>query len=313
MKPNMISFALVLCICSIFLFFPSTCFTGAKKGLELWFFTLIPSLYPFLVVTNTILLSELFLSLCKVLKPIFCPLFAVSENGCFPLLVGLLSGYPMGAKACADLVKENKISLSEGQYLLCFVNNPSPIFLLCYISQICLKCPQYCFYFYGILLLSACLVSFCYRLKYKTKKFSHPSQEQLYRTQPSARKVIDKAMRNASRTMTSIGGYIIFCSILTHTIQTAPHLSVALKIGILALIELSIGSHAICQFAFPLHIKIILTLTVASFGGLCSVLQTHSVIAESGLSIKKYIFAKLLQSLLVSILALGFTWKVLSL
>ena len=43
----------------ILLFFPSLVFEGAKMGLNLWFFTLVPTLLPFMVFSNILIQSRL--------------------------------------------------------------------------------------------------------------------------------------------------------------------------------------------------------------------------------------------------------------
>ena len=39
----------------ILLFFPGLVFEGAKMGLNLWFFTLVPTLLPFMVFSNILI------------------------------------------------------------------------------------------------------------------------------------------------------------------------------------------------------------------------------------------------------------------
>ena len=55
--------------------------------------------------------------------------------GSYALLLGLICGYPMGAKLTADLFREGKITKSEAQYLLTFCNNPGPVFISSIFSQ----------------------------------------------------------------------------------------------------------------------------------------------------------------------------------
>ena len=43
----------------ILLFFPGLVFEGAKMGLNLWFFTLVPTLLPFMVFSNILIQSRL--------------------------------------------------------------------------------------------------------------------------------------------------------------------------------------------------------------------------------------------------------------
>lgn len=55
---------------------------------------------------------------------------------CF--LLGMLCGYPMGAKLASDMYESHKISRREAEYLTTFCNNASPSFIITYLGQICL-------------------------------------------------------------------------------------------------------------------------------------------------------------------------------
>lgn len=66
-------------------------------------------------------------------------LTGLSGEGAYAFVLGLLCGYPMGAKLTADLYHAGKISRQESEYLLTFCNNPSPAFLVTYVGQICLE------------------------------------------------------------------------------------------------------------------------------------------------------------------------------
>ena len=120
---------------------PKEAFDGARSGLFLWFETLLPTLFPFMVLTNLLLHTQALSYITQVLKPILCPIFKVSETGSFAILCGFLCGYPMGAKVIASLCREQRISRSEGQYLLSFCNNTSPMFLLNYVILSALHLP----------------------------------------------------------------------------------------------------------------------------------------------------------------------------
>ena len=50
------------------------------------------------------------------------------------LLCGLLCGYPVGARLCADFRQRGQISPLEADCLLAICNHPSPMFLLGYVK-----------------------------------------------------------------------------------------------------------------------------------------------------------------------------------
>jgi sporulation integral membrane protein YlbJ len=74
--------------------------------------------------TNLIPLAGKYLG--KIMKPVF------NEPGesAIAIIIGTISGYPVGAKVVCSLVRENKISKEEAERLLAFCNNSGPLFIL---------------------------------------------------------------------------------------------------------------------------------------------------------------------------------------
>ena len=80
------------------LLFPSEVFEGAKSGLLLWFLTVLPTLFPFLLISRLLLDSCACSLLNKLLAPVISRLFGISAQGSFAFIVGFLCGYPMGQR-----------------------------------------------------------------------------------------------------------------------------------------------------------------------------------------------------------------------
>ena len=304
MKKQKLTVFLLLSLLLCFFFFPTLCFSGAKGGLTLWFYTIIPSLLPFLIVSNLILHLNLLPYLTPILAPVFQKLFSVSKAGCYPILIGLLSGYPMGAKACADLVRKGEIAKKEGQYLLSFVNNASPMFITSFVASQSLKLPSMQYIFYGLILGSAYLCSLVSGLIFYKKTSS--SIKTNTETSPNIKNncfsfsaALDASILDSFTTITKVGGFIILFSILGEFVLALPSYLGFLRYLLLCTLEITTAIHFISLSAYSSTIKIILILATTTFGGLSGLFQTQSVIAGSGLSLTYYIFTKLFQSLLV--------------
>lgn len=291
----------------ILFLFPSICFSGAKKGLELWFNILLPSLLPFLILSNLILTLDLLSYIVPGLSILFSGIFGVSKIACYPVLLGFLSGFPIAAKSCADLVKDNKISVQEGQYLLCFVNNASPMFITTYLSCQCIKMPQYKFYIYGIIICSSFLTSLVYRIFIPHSHTCTSLSDHLTTCSDSSLsfvQALDHSILQSTRILIKIGGYIILFSILTSLILSLPNIPDTLRFFSLSVLELTNGSYHLNISSLTLESKIILSIAMTAFGGFCSIFQTQSVIAKSGLSIKTYVIFKFIQAILTVPLSL---------
>ena len=103
---------------------------SCRYGLRLCAELIIPSLFPFFILSG--LLSRLGLPslLGRVLAPAAARLFRVSGTGATAFFIGLTGGYPLGAAYIADLLQEGSISTPEAEKLLAFCNNSGPAFLL---------------------------------------------------------------------------------------------------------------------------------------------------------------------------------------
>lgn len=301
-------------LCIIFIF-PTPSYEGAKRGLLMWFDTVLPTLLPFIIISNLIIGMQITRILSKFLYPFLRLIFKVSPNGSYPILIGFLSGIPVGAKATADLVERGDIGKEEGQYLLSFCNNPSPMFIMSFIAISQLKQPSIRFHLLIINLLSAILGSFvCFRMgslfKHKQKSINTLSIQELTSSttnQDTSIKfdfgVLDKAIMDGFEVLTKVGGYIILFSIPAEIISSLSTVNYFIKVISLGLLEITTGINHIANTSLDLNTKIILIVTITAFGGLSGMTQTKSVISNTKLSIVTYFKNKIVHMLIAFALA----------
>ena len=101
-----------------------------REGLALCAHSVVPSLFPFFVLTSCILSSKRAVSLLSLPLHPLARLLGVSPEGAIAFLFGSLFGFPIGARVIAEGVRHGKISIEEGERLLLFCNNASPAFLI---------------------------------------------------------------------------------------------------------------------------------------------------------------------------------------
>ena len=106
---------------------PGTALEGARKGLLLWAYTVLPTLLPFMIGTGVIAAMGAVGLVVKPFSPLLSGVFHFSQPAGFVFLTGLLCGYPMGAKMDRDLLERGQISWEEACYLLSICNHPSPM------------------------------------------------------------------------------------------------------------------------------------------------------------------------------------------
>ncbi|MBR6527666.1 MAG: hypothetical protein IKT45_06945 [Lachnospiraceae bacterium] len=307
----------------ILLCYPSQTLEGASVGLLLWFQTILPTLLPIMILADFILRIGGDRYLTKLVAGPLSLIFGLSENGCYGALVGLLCGYPMGAKTTASLLKENRISRQEANYLLAFSNQPSAMFLIGYL---CLSLfADYdgntlvfplLFGVYG----SAVLISIFYRgIETMHHVLSNSWQDNLSaEPQPnipispsthnksadsSPLSLLESSMMTSFEVMVKIGGYMMLFSIAEVHIGKVPLVNATVKSMLMGIIEMTTGCRHVAT-VIQLPWALALCGAVTTFGGLSGLAQTSHVLQGSGLSMGRYVLWKLLQGILAGILIL---------
>lgn len=285
---------LVGIIIILFVVFPGIIGRGAKFGLILWFHTVLPALLPFMVLSNFMIKQEITGGVGRVSYPLLKRVFGLSRAGCYPAVIGFLSGYPIGAKTAAQLYRENRISKEEAQYLLSFCNNTSPMFLIDYIGIHCmgLKIPAMLLF---IIFLSGWLGSFFSG----RKRFYQQSDKKLVLPCCQKQTVIaslDESILDAFLTITKIGGYIILFSILAQLVSELLQVSAIIKYIGIGILEITTGGAVISEICAEEEFMNSILIGLCAFGGLSSIAQTASVMVGTDLSIGKYLLAKIRQT-----------------
>lgn len=298
---KMLYFSVTVILLAFLLADPVHAIDASKDGLMLWFHSLVPTLLPFLILSNLLIAIDGISYLTGVLYPIAHRLFGCSQGGCFCLAAGFLCGYPVGAKLAGDLVREKRITLEEGNYLLAFCNNPSPAFLIGYCLTDTLKCPELLLptlgLIYGVPLLLALILR-------RGRKFEDlPIEKKTSQSQISF-KIVDVCMMNGLESILKLGCYIILFSILARLLIRLPCPSSYVTYGSVGFLEMTNGiTLAAADLSLPIAQKYLFVLGFLSFGGLSGAAQAQSMILGSGLSFLSYLKAKLCTAVLTVCLA----------
>ncbi len=294
-----------LCVIALFvlmLLFPQPVFKGASSGLLLWFNVILPTLLPFMIISNLLIGTRAIDAISKVFGPVMCRLFGVTRYGSFAIIAGFLCGYPMGGKVTADLVRKQYITWQEGQYLLSFTNNTSPMFIISYVVWQNLKDTSRTMPALLILILSPILCSFLFRIYYRPGARIHSSGCPPL-PKAAAASLMDSCIMNGFETITKVGGYIMLFSILIALLQKLPLDHFLFSLLLLPSLEMTNGIPLLCASPLSADACFILSLALTSFGGWCSVAQTRSMVQGTRLPITPYIIEKLITTLVTSLLA----------
>ncbi len=317
---------------------------GARRGLLLWYQSVVPALFPFMVLNSLVSSGDGLTALMTPFYRILHPLFGLSRHGCYVLLSGLLCGCPMGAKICAEFVRDGKLTISEGQMLLAICNHASPMFILGYAYS----------YFSGTVSMSEFLLcmylpvpvlAVAARMVYGRKNQStfhadqkgmnqhgvmRPGQSSLPAPKTPS---IDDTILASVEILCKIGGYLVMFSVGIVFLCHETRIPAAIRLPLIGALEMTTGIHELAA-ALPRKTAFPAAMAALAFGGFSGLFQTRSVLElqnptsetaafrpstersasggrssshekKTGLSIRSYFFWKLAHAALSALMAIG--------
>ena len=109
---------------------PAQAIAGARDGLTLCFNVIVPSMFPFFVLSSLVVDLGLAAYLGRAMEGLMRPLFRVSGSCAAAVALGFIGGYPVGARTALQLYDQGLCSKPEAERLLAFCNNSGPAFIL---------------------------------------------------------------------------------------------------------------------------------------------------------------------------------------
>lgn len=260
-----------------------TALAGAQEGLELCIRTVIPSLFPFFLL-STVLNG----SFSGTGLPGW--LFGL-PRGCSGLLVPmLLGGYPVGAQSALYYYNKGILRKDQSEALLAFCNQAGPSFLFGILGR---KLPVWPLW--AILILGA----------FTAARFLPVPGEANGNAEQPTPPTPTQAMGTAIGVMASVCGWIVIFRVLIAFLNRWFLWALPLwcRVLIIGLLELSNGCTMLDMVPSE-ALRFVLAVVLLSLGGLCVTMQTASVVGP--LSLKRYFLGKAIQTITVLLLCLGY-------
>lgn len=264
---------------------------AASIGLNLWYENMLPTLLPFSILSYILIHSGILDSCAKAAHRVIGKFFPISSAGLYPLIAGLLFGFPMGSKITADLVQSGKMSREEGQRLFCACNNISPMFVGSFILCESLGRPELRLATYAILYVPPLVLYMLWNCK---KHFTAPEENASKKTASMNLQLIDAGIMNGFETLAKLGGYIILFAILAQMTTKLPISDPLIKCLLIGFTEITNGISCAARLELDFSIAYPLMVSFTAFGGLSGFAQTASMVKDSKLSMIPYLQMKLL-------------------
>ncbi len=285
-----ILFCLGLCILIAFVLikFRTLCTKGVKDAIELCIQTIIPSLFPFLVLSSFATESGTISFLGKKTDKVFRKVFKASGHAGIILLFSLFSGFPVGCSLASSLYSGHKISQNEAKRLALSCVNAGPAFVITAVGSMMLYSFKAGLLIFLSLSLSSVVIFFLAGFIL--------SDEEKIKTEETAIPVISQSLvssvYNASKSMLIICSWIIIFSCFLNILyfqKPGVHFSVFFN----SVFEVTSGCRSLAPDCNPIIIA-----AVIGWGGLCVHCQVFPYILKIGLKAKYFFCSRLLNAML---------------
>ena len=289
--------------------YSDTAIDSVKNALHICANTVIPSLFPFMVISELIISLGASKYLGKILSPIFRPIFDLNEHAASAFILGTLCGFPVGARTAVSLYEQGKLDENEVSRVLCFCNNPSSAFVISAIGISLFGSRALGIAMYVITLLSAIIIGIF--LRFICGKGKHKNNKKAFSNindQTSGVHIFTKAVTDSAGAMITVCAFIIFFSSFLGMLRDAfapTNTPDTIVSAVMGFFELTNGvtyaaSHTKAEIA------ILLCAAIAGWSGLSVHFQIMSICKGLKISFRPYFAAKAAQGILNGILVYAY-------
>lgn len=311
MKKFLVFFLVYLVLAMIF--FPVSTYKSAQAGFALWYEVVLPALLPFFISAELLLALGAIDYLGYFLEPLMRPLFNLPGSASLALVMGYTSGFPTGAAITASLRQRGSITKEEGERLVSFTNNSSPLFIIISVATGIFARPDV-----GWLLLSVhyginLLIGIFWGVLSSEAKINMTKTHQIREPDQTIMplgKLLKNAAIRAGSNILLIGCYLIFFSVLTNTLTESGVFALffqplsqagipesytnSLAIGIW---EMTIGINSLGESNLPLGLTLPACSAILAWGGISVQAQVAAMVSDTDIGLRKYIISRVIHAL----------------
>jgi len=277
----------------------SLVYNSVNYALNIWVNNLIPTLFPFFIISDILINYNFSSYIPKTFKDICKYLFNITDNMIIILILSIISGFPSNARNTRTFYDNGEISLDEANHILIFSHFSNPLFILTTVAV----------FFFGdknvgwILLISHYLSNFLLGILFRNY-FSHNDKiSKKNNMDVDFGNIFVAAIRKSIDTILLICGivtvFMLLSSIVSNTFNFGSYNSMIVK-GIL---EITIGIEALGKLGIPMIYKVVIASGFLAFGGFSVHMQVMSQIADTDISYKYFFIGRFYQMILAGLIS----------
>lgn len=298
--------------------FPQETLDAAKSGLTLCYNIIVPSLFPFFVLSSLVVETGTARYLGIACERVMRPLFNVGGDCAAAFALGFIGGYPVGAKTVIALYESGACTRVEAERLLSFCNNSGPAFIFGVVGAGVFGSSKIALVLYLAHTVASILVGVLFRgwgRKSEPRGALAAARTRTAAPRKPLAGVFSSCVASSFATTLSICGFVVFFTVFIKMMFLSgafPALAALLGTALAPLgltpqwaerlltgfVELSSGVWTLRGAAGSITGSVAMAAFMLGWAGLSVHSQVLSFIGESGLSVKTYLLGKLLQALI---------------
>ena len=274
-------------------------YMAISNALTIWVNTLIPTLFPFFIISDILINYNITLYIPKIFRNICKKIFNISDEMLTIFLLSMISGFPSNARNTRILYDKEKITLREANHILIFSHFANPAFILITVAI---------FFFNNkkigiILLISHYLSNFILGILFRNIGGYDKKGNEYYLESNKFSDIFIMAIKKAIDNVLTICGilaiFLMLASIIINTFNLDGYTGAIIK----GIFEITIGIETLSKLDIGVIYKVVISSIFLAFGGISVHMQVISQIIETDIDYKYFFIGRMYQAIISGLIS----------
>lgn len=284
-KAALVGFGIFILIFML-LKFPEAAAQGASDGIDLSLGTLIPTLYPFLVVSSLITETNITDKLTAPFAKLTKVIFNLDSKCLSAIALSMIGGMPVGCKMASELYENGSISLSQSRRMMLFCFCCGPAFTISSVGMYMLASKSAGIIMYASIITANIIVGILSRL-FEDENFTYHTATKKAEDKTFSDSLV-KSVSSGTMAIVSICSWVVLFSCINRIIEILPFSDTA-NFSVNCILEVTNA----CKITAG-YIKLPLIAGIISFGGLCSHCQVMPYLVKVRMKYKHFLVSRII-------------------
>lgn len=295
---------LIFAIIFIIILNPTKYSAGTISGLKLFFFSVLPGLFPFMLLTKLITEIGFIFNITQKFDRFSYKVFGTPGVSLYAYFMSILSGYPIGAKIISDLYKKGQINEIEAKKMCLFCTTSGPIFVIGAVGTAMFKSYKIGLILYFSHILSSTILAILYNLFLGKTKYCNLSKTIIVTKKSN---IIAECINQTINSLFVVGAYITIFYLLTEILDSLKFFDILIKTTLPFFSKLGLSTNQLNGVFYGFlevtrgakalsisqnNLSTILASGILSFSGLSIIMQSMSFLKDAKIKAHTFICFK---------------------